>query len=37
LISTALGHRAVVVTRDTDGFAGYGLTLINPWQDACAA
>ena len=26
-------HRASVVTRDTAGFAGCGLTLIDPWMD----
>jgi hypothetical protein len=34
IAATALVARAVVVTRDTDGFAGCGLTLINPWE-AC--
>lgn len=27
-------HRAAIVTRDAGGFEGYGLTIINPWQDA---
>ena len=32
IAATALVARAAVVTRDTDGFAGCGLTLINPWE-----
>ncbi len=32
IAATALAARAAVVTRDTDGFAGCGLTLINPWE-----
>lgn len=30
--STAHAHHAAVVTRDTGGFEGCGLTLVNPWQ-----
>jgi toxin FitB len=33
IAATALVARAAVVTRDTDGFAGCGLTLINPWEE----
>ena len=32
IAATALVARAAVVTRDTNGFAGCGLTLINPWE-----
>ncbi len=32
IVATALVARAAVVTRNTDGFAGCGLTLINPWE-----
>jgi toxin FitB len=32
IAATALVARAAVVARDTDGFAGCGLTLINPWE-----
>ncbi len=32
IAATALVARAAVVTRDTDGFAGCGLALINPWK-----
>ncbi len=30
--ATARAHGAAVVTRDTGGFEGCGLTLINPWE-----
>jgi predicted nucleic acid-binding protein len=30
--ATARAHGAAVVTRDTSGFEGCGLTLINPWE-----
>jgi toxin FitB len=32
IASVARSHGASVVTRDTGGFEGCGLTLINPWQ-----
>jgi predicted nucleic acid-binding protein len=32
IAATALAARAAKVTRDTGGFAGCGLTLINPWE-----
>ena len=32
IAATALVSSAAVVTRDTGGFAGCGLTLINPWE-----
>jgi hypothetical protein len=32
IAATALAARAAVVTRDTDGFAGCGLIVINPWE-----
>ncbi len=32
--ATAHAHDAAVVTRDTGGFEGCGLTLVNPWQPA---
>jgi toxin FitB len=32
IAATVLVARAAVVTRDTDGFAGCGLTLVNPWE-----
>ena len=32
--ATAHAHEAAVVTRDTGGFEGCGLTLVNPWQPA---
>jgi toxin FitB len=32
IAATALVARAAVVTRDTDGFTGCGLTVINPWE-----
>ena len=32
IAATALVARAAMVTRDTDGFAGCGLTLVNPWE-----
>jgi predicted nucleic acid-binding protein len=32
--ATARTHGATVVTRDTGGFEGCGLTLINPWEAA---
>lgn len=25
-------HAAIVVTRDVDGFAGCGVTIVDPWQ-----
>jgi predicted nucleic acid-binding protein len=30
--ATARAHGAAVVTRDTSGFEGCGLTLVNPWE-----
>ena len=30
--ATARAHEAAVVTRDTGGFEGCGLTLVNPWE-----
>jgi predicted nucleic acid-binding protein len=32
IASIARSHGASVVTRDTSGFEGCGLTLINPWE-----
>ena len=32
IASVARSHGASVVTRDTSGFEGCGITLINPWQ-----
>lgn len=32
IASIARSHGASVVTRDTGGFEGCGITLINPWQ-----
>ena len=32
--ATAHAHDAAVVSRDTRGFEGCGLTLVNPWQPA---
>jgi len=32
--ATAHAHDAAVVTRDTGGFEGCGLTLVNPWEAA---
>jgi hypothetical protein len=32
IASVARSHGASVVTRDTSGFEGCGLTLINPWE-----
>jgi predicted nucleic acid-binding protein len=32
--ATARAHGAAVVTRDTGGFEGCGLSLINPWEAA---
>jgi hypothetical protein len=32
IAATALVAHAAVVTRDTGGFAGCGLTLIDPWE-----
>ena len=32
--ATARAHSAAVVTRDTGGFEGCGLNLINPWEVA---
>ncbi len=34
IAATALGAGASVATRDTGGFAGCGLTLIDPWTTA---
>jgi predicted nucleic acid-binding protein len=34
IAATALGAGACVATRDTGGFAGCGLVLLNPWTDA---
>ena len=34
IAATARAHGAGVVTRDTGGFDGCGLTLINPWTSA---
>jgi toxin FitB len=32
IASVARSHGASVVTRDTSGFEGCGLTLVNPWE-----
>jgi toxin FitB len=32
IAAIALVARAAVVTRDTDRFAGCGLTIVNPWE-----
>jgi toxin FitB len=32
IAAVARSHRATMVTRDTGGFEGCGLTLINPWE-----
>ena len=32
IAATARAARAVMVTRDANGFAGCGLTIINPWE-----
>ncbi|MGL4744243.1 MAG: type II toxin-antitoxin system VapC family toxin [Dermatophilaceae bacterium] len=32
IAAVALVHRASVATRDVDGFAGVGLTVIDPWD-----
>ncbi|MEE3503557.1 type II toxin-antitoxin system VapC family toxin [Acidiphilium acidophilum] len=32
IAAVAVSHNASVVTRDTKGFEGCGLTLVNPWQ-----
>jgi predicted nucleic acid-binding protein len=32
IATVALSHNASVITRDTKGFEGCGVTLINPWQ-----
>jgi toxin FitB len=34
IASVALSRGASVVTRDTSGFEGCGITLINPWDMA---
>jgi toxin FitB len=31
IAATTLAAGASIATRDTDGFAGYGLTVIDPW------
>jgi predicted nucleic acid-binding protein len=32
IAATALAAGAAIVTRDTDGFSGCGITVINPWE-----
>jgi len=32
IAAVAVSHNASVVTRDTKGFEGCGVTLVNPWQ-----
>ncbi|GBR77127.1 type II toxin-antitoxin system VapC family toxin [Acidiphilium acidophilum] len=32
IAAVAVSHNASVVTRDTKGFDGCGVTLVNPWQ-----
>jgi len=32
IATVALSHNASVITRDTKGFEGCGVTLVKPWQ-----
>jgi predicted nucleic acid-binding protein len=34
IAATARAHNATMVTRDTGGFEGCGLALVNPWQSS---
>jgi predicted nucleic acid-binding protein len=34
IAATALAAGASIATRDTDGFTGCGLTVINPWVES---